>query len=180
LPCSARLLLAAAGVGWVAAPALLPGAGSRPDSSGSKRPGRGPPGAAAQLRGPDICDAHLPAADLPGTDPSRSNGRGEPGRPADRRPYWSVIVTSAAETDGGRASADASAASLCDPGFTDAFVVFFATIPSLNSGYWVEMETTGKYAHRDDAAATSTWVIAAGFAGAYPRCLGSSATACGS
>ena len=65
-------------------------------------------------------------------------------------------------------------------GFTDAFVVFSFTAPSLNSGYWVEMETTGKYAHRDDAAATSTRVIAAGFAGAYPRCLGSSATACGS
>ena len=112
--------------------------------------------------------------------PAAATGAGSPADPLTGAPYWSVIVTSAAETDGGRATADASAASLCDRGFTDTFVVLSSTVPSLNSGYWVEMETTGKYAHRDDAAATSTRVIAAGFAGAYPRCLGSSATACGS
>jgi len=93
-------------------------------------------------------------------------------------PYWSVIVTSAAQADGGRATAEASAASLRNRGFTDAFVVFSSTVPSLNAGYWVA--ATGKYAHRDDAAATSRRAVSAGFADAYPRCFGSSATACGS
>jgi len=165
----------------VAASALLPAAGSRPDSSGSKRPGRDPPGAAAQLRGPaptyatPTCAPPTPTWHRP-----QLQDAGNLADPLAGAPYWSVIVTSAAETDGGRATADASAASLRNRGFTDAFVVFSSTVLSLNSGYWVEMETTGKYAHRDDAAATSTRVIVAGFAGAYPRCLGSSVTACGS
>jgi SPOR domain len=96
------------------------------------------------------------------------------GGSADGMPYWSVIVAS----DSGQAAAEASAASLRAHGFTDAFVVYSSDVPSLNSGYWVA--ASGKYSHRDDASAASLRAKDAGFSEAYPRCFGSSDTACGS
>ena len=100
--------------------------------------------------------------------------RPEVGGSADGMPYWSVIVAS----DSGQAAAEASAASLRAHGFTDAFVVYSSDVPSLNSGYWVA--ASGKYSHRDDASAASLRAKDAGFSEAYPRCFGSSDTACGS
>ena len=114
-----------------------------------------------------------PAPTAPGTQPA-----GTPGAPLAGMPYWSVIVSSTAEANGGRPAAEASAAALRARGFKDAFVVFSSDVPSLNSGYWVA--ASGHYAQRDAASATSLRVKAAGFTDAYPRCFGSSPQACGS
>jgi hypothetical protein len=172
------LLLAAVGIGWWL----------RPHSSAAPAVALTPPAASTAVvvtpapvpstASPTYAVPTYPEPSYPPSTPTTDTGAANAPDPLAGTPYWSVIVTSAAQADGGRATAETSAASLRGRGFTDAFVVFSSTVPSLNSGYWVA--ATGRYAHRDDASATSLRVAAAGFADAYPRCFGSSAAACGS
>jgi hypothetical protein len=172
------LLLAAAGVGWWLRPHSSAAPAVALTTPAASTPVVIPPAPVPSTAAPTYAVPTYPPPSYPASTPTTDTGVTNAPDPLAGTPYWSVIVTSAAQADGGRATAETSAASLRARGFTDAFVVFSSTVPSLNSGYWVA--ATGKYAHRDDAAVTSLRVAAAGFADAYPRCFGSSAAACGS
>jgi hypothetical protein len=178
-------LLAAGGLGWWLRPhpTVTPVAAAPPSATPADAtplpPDTPPPYSAPTPYTPPPYSP--PAVEAPGVAtpaPTYPAPVAAPADPLAGTPYWSVITISVSDADGGRPAAEARAAALRDHGFTDAFVAFSSAVPSLNAGYWVA--ATGKYAHRDDAAATGRRVVDAGFTDAYPRCFGASATACGS
>lgn len=84
-------------------------------------------------------------------------------------PYYTVIVASKSEAEGGRDEAQRFARRLEDAGFS-ADVFHSSNHSSLRPGYWVA--ATGRHSSSSSADSLSRDVSAAGFDIAYPRCVG--------
>jgi hypothetical protein len=88
-------------------------------------------------------------------------------------PFWTVIVASKTEAEGGRLTVEEFAAALEGRGYA-AEVFHSSAHTSLRPGYWVA--ASGRFAGREDASDAAFRLKSdAGFDIAYPRCVGTAA-----